>query len=79
MENKKDMDGVQETKSENNSIYSEEETRITCRKDLTPYFEAWDHTINKLHFSEVNKKSIALTTISLSVLYFNYYIYILGI
>lgn len=28
---------------------------ITCKEDLNPFFEQSDHSINKVHFSEVNK------------------------
>lgn len=28
---------------------------IACKKDLKPFFEQSDRSINKVHFSEVNK------------------------
>jgi hypothetical protein len=28
---------------------------ITCKEDLTSFFEGSDHSVNKVYFSEVNK------------------------
>ncbi|KZC14589.1 PREDICTED: ribonuclease H2 subunit A [Dufourea novaeangliae] len=55
MENEKNnTDGVKEMKSkENGENDATEDTRITCRGDLTPYFQAWDHSINKVYLSEI--------------------------
>ncbi|KAG7212073.1 hypothetical protein KM043_012427 [Ampulex compressa] len=36
-----------------NHVNRDENARITCRSDLTPYFEAWDHSLNRIHVSEV--------------------------
>lgn len=47
------MDDDREMESKENCINHEKDGRITCRGDLTPYFEAWDHSINKIHLSKV--------------------------
>ncbi|XP_076235788.1 ribonuclease H2 subunit A [Calliopsis andreniformis] len=44
---------VQEIKLGDNCVNLKEDVRITCREDLTSYFEAWDHSINKVHLSKV--------------------------
>ncbi|OAD55024.1 Ribonuclease H2 subunit A [Eufriesea mexicana] len=47
------MDDDEEMKLKENCINHEKDIEITCREDLTPYFKAWDHSINKIHLSEV--------------------------
>ncbi|XP_078041576.1 ribonuclease H2 subunit A [Augochlora pura] len=42
-----------EMKSEENGADSLNNNQITNRGDLTPYFKAWDHRINKVHLSKV--------------------------
>lgn len=47
------MIGNNEIKLKVNCNNMEEDTQITCREDLIPYFEAWDHSVNKVHLSKV--------------------------
>nr|XP_034195104.1 ribonuclease H2 subunit A isoform X1 [Osmia lignaria] len=47
------MDNEKETKSEENCSSPEEDVFITCRGDLTSYFEDWDHSINKVYLSKI--------------------------
>ncbi|XP_033364863.1 ribonuclease H2 subunit A isoform X1 [Bombus vosnesenskii] len=54
MENEKEMiDEVEETKLEENCVNSEKDSKITCKENLTPYFKAWDHSVNRVHLSDV--------------------------
>ncbi|CAK9818190.1 Ribonuclease H2 subunit A [Anthophora plagiata] len=54
MENgKSTMDNVKEVKFDENCTNHEEDMEITCRGNLTSYFEAWDHSICKIHLSKV--------------------------
>lgn len=45
----KDMSDVEEE----NSMDSRGNDEITCKEDLTPYFKACDHSVNKVHLTEV--------------------------
>ncbi|XP_017883456.1 ribonuclease H2 subunit A [Ceratina calcarata] len=48
------MDEVNETESAKTTVnYDGEVARINCKDDLTPYFEAWDHSVDKVYLSEV--------------------------
>lgn len=49
------MENEKETKSDENCTSPKEDVFITCRGDLTSYFEDWDHSINKVHLSKVSK------------------------
>lgn len=55
------MDKRDENKTEEGNKEKEEDSHeetinvITCKEDLNPFFEQSDHSINKVHFSEVNK------------------------
>ena len=51
MESEREIAG--ESESETSCDNLEEDARITCRGELTPYFEAWDNAVNKVHLSEV--------------------------
>ncbi|XP_076300367.1 ribonuclease H2 subunit A [Lasioglossum baleicum] len=51
MENAKENENT--TNSEENGSDSMDNSLITNRGDLTSYFEGWDHSINKVHLSEV--------------------------
>ncbi|CAL7942437.1 unnamed protein product [Xylocopa violacea] len=42
-----------EVKSEDNRVNYSGAGEITCRENLTPYFEAWDHSVNKVYLSKV--------------------------
>ncbi|XP_076652327.1 ribonuclease H2 subunit A [Halictus rubicundus] len=51
MENAKENENTMN--SEENGSDSMDNSLITNRNSLTPYFEDWDHSINKVHLSEV--------------------------
>ncbi|XP_043261036.1 ribonuclease H2 subunit A [Colletes gigas] len=54
MENEKNSaNDVSETKCEVNSNNTQDDTRITCKEDLIPYFEAWDNDVNTVYMSKV--------------------------
>lgn len=71
MENEKEMiDEIEETKLEENYVNSEKDSKITCKENLTPYFKAWDHSINRVHLSDVciyKKEQYVLFTLRASI------------
>lgn len=54
MANEKDTSiDVKETNSEENCASQKEDVSITCKEDLTWYYENWDHSVNKVYASKV--------------------------
>lgn len=53
---KRDENGTEESDQEQEEDSQKETINvITCREHLSPFFEQSDHSINKVHFSKVNK------------------------
>lgn len=52
---KRDENGTEESNQEREENPREETINVITCKDLNPFFEQTDRSINKVHFSEVNK------------------------
>lgn len=53
--NKGDENGTEEDNQEKEEDSQEDTVNVvTCKEDLNPFFVQSDHSINKVHFSEVN-------------------------